>query len=209
MQQTVKERLIEYLKYKNIGQNKFESLAGISNGYISNLKNAPGNAILTKILQCAPDLNRIWLLTGEGEMLNSSEPKPIISTTNGVPYYNVDFALGFDLVQNDQTTNCDYLIDFPPYNKCTCWVNAHGDSMAPTISSGDIVALQKIEDFRYLISGEIYAVVTSNGLRTIKRVDDLGDRICLVPDNKNYREQTIPKEEIIAVFSVKGCVKTY
>ena len=65
----MKQRLIEYLKYKGIGQNRFEKIAGISNGYISNLKKSPGAEILTKILKAAPDLNRVWLLTGEGEML--------------------------------------------------------------------------------------------------------------------------------------------
>ena len=38
MENTAKERLILYLKEKGIGQNKFESIAGISNGYIHNLK---------------------------------------------------------------------------------------------------------------------------------------------------------------------------
>ena len=69
MEETVKQRLVKYLKYKKIGQNKFESIAGISNGYISNLKSAPGVNILTKILTAAPDLNRDWLVEGKGEML--------------------------------------------------------------------------------------------------------------------------------------------
>lgn len=71
METTVKQRLIRYLKHKGIGRNKFEAAAGISAGYITNLKNAPGATILVKILNAAPDLNRQWLLTGEGEMLNT------------------------------------------------------------------------------------------------------------------------------------------
>ena len=69
METTVKERLIKYLKIKKVGQNKFERLAGISNGYISHLKSSPSTEILMKILDAAPDLNQAWLLTGEGEML--------------------------------------------------------------------------------------------------------------------------------------------
>ena len=48
--------------------------------------------------------NEEWLLTGEGEMLNSSkshkeEPSvPVISYTSGRPYYNIDFIGGFDMV---------------------------------------------------------------------------------------------------------------
>ena len=69
METTVKERLIKYLKNRKVGQNKFERMAGISNGYISHLKTSPSIDILMKILDAAPDLNQAWLLTGEGEML--------------------------------------------------------------------------------------------------------------------------------------------
>ena len=160
------------------------------------------------------EINENWLLNGEGEMLaekaNAKKPHTdIIIGTKGIPYYNVDFTLGFDIMENDQTTIPDSYIDFPQYNRCTCWVNAHGDSMAPTISSGDMVALKQLEDFRYLISGEIYAIVTKNGLRTIKRVNDKGNNIQLIPDNKDYQEQFIPKEELLHVFVVKGCMKAY
>jgi len=208
MQQSVKERITIYLKHKGIGQNKFENLAGISNGYISNLKSTPGTTHLTKILNAAPDLNQHWLLTGEGEMLGTNNAIQCCNNT-GVPYYNIDFTLGFDILENDQTVQPEYFINFPPYNKCTCWINARGDSMAPTISAGDIVALQRIEDFHILISGEIYAIVTRNGLRTIKRVNDLGDSLRLIPDNKEYNEQVIQKSEILSVFYVKGNVKAF
>ena len=88
MEKTVKQRLVEYLKFKRIGQNKFESMACISNGYISNLKSAPGAIILTKILNAAPDLNRTWLLTGDGNMLNDTQevhPSPE-KTIDEMPY---------------------------------------------------------------------------------------------------------------------------
>ena len=149
-----------------------------------------------------------WLLTGEGEMREEQITEGA-EHTSGVPYYNVDFTLGFDTLVNDQTAQPDYYVNFPPYNKCTCWINARGDSMSPTISAGDMVALQRIEDFRFLISGEIYAIVTRNGLRTIKRVNDLGDSLRLIPDNKDYEEQIISKSDILGVFYVKGNVKPF
>jgi signal peptidase I len=81
--------------------------------------------------------------------------------------------------------------------------------MYPTIASGDIIAMKRIYDFRYLINGEIYAIVTSNGLRTIKRVRDNGDTITLIPDNKEVDEQTIPKSIITHVFLIKGSLKQF
>ena len=174
-------------------------------------------------------INSGWLLTGEGTMysrkrimqeksesnnLVASETvkeliKPSQNTQNGKPYYNVDFRLGFDIMLNDQTRIPDYLIDFPPYNDCDCWVNAHGDSMSPTISSGDIVALKRIIDFSYLINGEIYAIVTSNGLRTIKRIRDNGETFTLVADNPSVCSQDIPKNIVTHVFHVRGSIKMF
>lgn len=133
----------------------------------------------------------------------------MVSTSEGVPFYNVDFELGFDLMVNDQTAVPEYLINFAPYNKCTAWCTASGNSMLPTISGGDMISLKKIEDFTYLISGEIYALITRNGLRTVKRVKDNGDSFTLIPDNKDYYEQTLPKEEFTHVFQVMGAMKRF
>ena len=77
MEATVKERLIKYLKHKGIGQTKFEMMAGLSRGYISNIKKEPTTSKLLIILNAAPDLNRTWLETGEGPMLNDSDVTPI------------------------------------------------------------------------------------------------------------------------------------
>lgn len=73
MEETVKQRLIKYLKYKGIGQTKFEEVAGLSRGYITNIKKEPSTTKLLMILSAAPDLNKDWLMTGEGEMLLPQE----------------------------------------------------------------------------------------------------------------------------------------
>jgi len=177
------------------------------------------------------DVNRIsdslnvrkgWLLTGEGEMMKAPDelkqqaekdmndkPTRSYDAHVGVPYFNVDFELGFDLMVNDQTDTPSYMINFLPYNHCDAWCDARGNSMSPTISSGDIIALRRIEDFRFLISGEIYAICTVNGLRTIKRVKDNGQTLTLVPDNKEFPEQVIDKKDITHVFQVMGSMKKF
>lgn len=198
------ERIKSVIEKEHLTANKFAKSIGFSQGNLSDILNGkrPVPASLIDAICNTYKVDKQWLLTGE------EAPKQT-ETSCGVPYYNVDFTLGFNLMENDQTTIPDSYIDFPQYNRCTCWVNAHGDSMSPTISSGDMVALKQLEDFRYLISGEIYAIVTKNGLRTIKRVNDKGENVQLIPDNKDYEEQSIPKEELLAVFVVKGCMKAY
>lgn len=158
-----------------------------------------------------------WLVEGEGqkfrlpeEVLETIPARRSYDVRVGVPYYNVDFVMGYELLTNEQGVNPDYMIDFEPYNKCDCWCNARGDSMAPTISNGDAIAIKEVRDPRScLINGEIYAIVTTNDLRTIKRIKDNGDTITLIPDNKDYPEQTIGKEMILKVYRVMGSIKMF
>ncbi|GIZ15544.1 hypothetical protein [Capnocytophaga catalasegens] len=74
MESSVKERIIKFLAYLKIGQNKFEKQIGLSNGYINNVKSI-GSDKLNKILKEYPQLNLEWLITGEGEMLNADKSK--------------------------------------------------------------------------------------------------------------------------------------
>lgn len=165
MENTVKQRLIDYLAFKKIGQNRFEKMAGVSNGYIHNLKNAPKTPILTKILQAAPDLNRVWLLTGEGEMLTTSpasipgvmraselsesppmEPGP--ARPRMLPEVDFEFAAGPQLRINEReaVTRHWYL---PDCTDCEAVVPVVGNSMLPNLPPGCFVALK-----RYNLTGD-------------------------------------------------------
>jgi transcriptional regulator with XRE-family HTH domain len=198
------ERIKSVMNRANERANAFAARLNYNPSNLSGILNGkrPVPASLIDAICNTYNVERKWLITGCEEQ-NQQE------TSCGVPYYNVDFTLGFDIMENDQTRIPDGHMDLPQYNSCTCLVHARGDSMMPTISPGDIIAIKKIEDFRYLISGEIYAIVTKNGLRTIKRVNDKGESIQLIPDNKDYEEQSIPKAELLHVFVVKGCLKAY
>lgn len=169
--------------------------------------------VAEKILNTYPQYQKTWLLTGETPVIkdNSKEIEPVISLNSGTPYYNVDFLGGFDMIFNDQTINPEYYIQFKPYEKATCWCNITGHSMEPEINSGDIIALRRIEDFSFIPYGEIYAIVTKNDMRTVKRIgpSDNPDNYTLIPTNKSpeYGVQELPKAMIIAIFEVMGCMK--
>ena len=59
--------------------------------------------------------------------------------------------------------------------------------------------------------GEVYAIVTTNGMRTIKRLGPSNNTKCytLVPTNKSpeYGIQELPKDMIKHIFQVLGCMK--
>ena len=62
----MKDRLIIFLEYLGIGQNKFAQNVGLSAGYVNNLGENISSRSLNKILNVYPQLNEKWLLTGKG-----------------------------------------------------------------------------------------------------------------------------------------------
>lgn len=207
---STKERIVRYLKFYNIKQGDFCKRIGVAKTYIASIRSSISPDKLSKITQEFPDLNIAWLLTGEGEMLKS-EDKPIISYTEGVPYYDVDFQAGFDIMASPDHDNPEYLIKMPRYDNATLWCNASGDSMEPEINNGDAIALLRIEDFRFLSFDYIYAFVTKNDMRTIKRIGRgaTENSYRLIPTNKAYEEQDLPIDMILQVYRVLGCVKRF
>ena len=146
--------------------------------------------LLMKVIKAFPDINPIWLLTGHESMIKGEKaPNEQISTLapvlaedvinyeNGIPYYNVDFTNGFMGVVEFQNIKPDYYINYPPANNCDFWINATGHSMENIINHGDIVAVKEV-DYTWFPLGEIYAIVTSNGYRLIKRITKSRDSKC-------------------------------
>jgi hypothetical protein len=71
------ERLAMYLQFKNLTPHAFEKRIKLSNGYFSKqLKNngSIGSDILVRIHEQFQDLNLLWLLLGEGQMINENTP---------------------------------------------------------------------------------------------------------------------------------------
>ena len=79
-QNSVKNRLLQFLEYKNISQKRFEEMCGLSNGYVNNIrKSIKLDTYKEKIEPIFPELNKKWLLLGEGEMLiEEDEEEPYL-----------------------------------------------------------------------------------------------------------------------------------
>lgn len=213
-QSGIAKRLSEYIEYDAITTpSQFATKAGIdASGFHKMLKGQLKitTATLKKIAD-AYDLNFEWLKYGKGEMYVENAPVPEISYTDGVPYYDVDFKLGFDELVHPGAPNPECLIRMPGYEKATMWCNASGDSMSPEINNGDIIALQRVEDFSFLPFGDVYGFITTNGMRTIKRLgrSTRDGFYRLIPTNKEYDEQEIPIGKIAMVYRVMGTMKAF
>lgn len=82
METTVKERLIQFIKYKGLRVNAFEKMCGFSGGYVANMRVSMQPDKILNIAQKFPELDTAWLLTGEGNMI-----KGVASTSTTSPSY--------------------------------------------------------------------------------------------------------------------------
>ena len=65
----IKERTYEFIRHKGLTVKSFEEKCDLSNGYVSSMRKGFGKDKLNNVLKEFPELNRDWLLYGEGEML--------------------------------------------------------------------------------------------------------------------------------------------
>lgn len=179
-----------------------------------NVAMSRGSDSLCKAIASKSDnlINLDWLLYGTGSMLNELDSLSAGDDDRWVvPYYDVDFEGGFDLMYDDNNEHPSFYINCRVFGEVDCWCNLTGHSMEPELCHGDVIGLKCINDFTYLTMGEIYAIVTDNGMRTVKRLGTSQVKGCyrLIPTNKKdgYSDQDLPKNRITRVFKVVGCLK--
>lgn len=66
----VKERLREYIKTLNISEREFCRQIGVSSSYVNNIRQSIQPDKMKAIGEKFPELNPMWLLTGDGTMRN-------------------------------------------------------------------------------------------------------------------------------------------
>ena len=79
----INERFEKFFEYKGIKRSEFERRCGLSNGYTRNLRDSPKSEKMKDILNTFPEINPIWLHTGEGEMILPRINSPVEQCVNG------------------------------------------------------------------------------------------------------------------------------
>lgn len=70
---SVKERLLEYIKFKKISARQFSLSLGMSATYVASMRKSIQPDTLNSIAIQYPDLDTGWLMTGEGKMLKNTD----------------------------------------------------------------------------------------------------------------------------------------
>ena len=83
MGDTIKDRTLDFVRYKGITIKSFEEICGLSSGYINSMRKGFGPEKLNNVLKSFPELSREWLLYGEGQMLKTqSNPNQMVLEDN-------------------------------------------------------------------------------------------------------------------------------
>ena len=218
MNEGIIERLEMVLSDMGLTRNAFSKSVGLGASNFN--RKMKGLSPFTKrdfvLISKATGISREWIEFGDGDMMAKhgvtvpqvEEDRP---TVEGKPFYEVDFSLGFNGMYNDEPNIPSKIISVPGYEKADFWCRTSGDSMKPFISNGDIIALKEIDDWQsFLPMNEVYAIMTTNDLRTVKVVRKGSDdeHLTLHAYNEEYEDQEISKSAITKVFKVIGALKT-
>lgn len=101
------DRFLQYLDFKGITENKATVDCGLSKGLIGQAKNGKsdlGNKAIEKVLIFYQDLNKVWLITGEGEMLNSPS-SPELATEHKPTFSSAEILLREMLTEERSRTD--------------------------------------------------------------------------------------------------------
>lgn len=217
METAVKERLIEFIKAKDISIREFERACGLSNGYLKSLRRSPKSEKIADILSAFPDLNRVWLLTGEGSMLTNPEPGTSPPHNAAIPFFDdIQFGCspgGFTGAVEIKKAQAQIIVPGLSADGSTFVVRARGDSMVNaanperSIPNGALVAIRKsyISTPRW---GETYALSTADGC-IIKRIypSDREDYIrCVSFNSEEFPPFELHKSEIYDIGNVVAVI---
>lgn len=163
---------------------------GISKSTLSNW-NKRDSIDYDLVFSKCEQVDKNWLLSGEGEMLKTEKPRlkphdtdsqitsmvtdPAISRytlhtdyfntdRQQIPLYEIDAAAGLTTLFSSQNSQVplDH-ISVPNAPKCDGAIFVRGDSMYPILKSGDIVCYKTIFNIENMIFGEMYLLDIDNG----------------------------------------------
>ena len=213
--ESVKERLISFLKHKKLSQGKFEKMLGTSNGYVTNIRSSIQPDKLERIASEFPELNISWLMIGEelgGPMLKEKKkekPEAPAREEHSLPLIPFEAVAGpGDPVYEDERIEDYYTVS--EFKDSDFLIRVKGDSMTPRYTGGDLLACKKIHitEVYFFQWNRCYVLLTRSQGAMVKRIQPSEKEgwIKCVSDNTKYAPFDVPMEDIVSVALVNGSI---
>jgi phage repressor protein C with HTH and peptisase S24 domain len=199
----------EFCGDKNI---KFAAMLGENANTVNNWVREGynvGRGVASKISDCF-NINTEWLLTGEGEMLNTVINK-LEEDISYIPLLPISAQGGSlnDFVVSVKDADCEKIIS--PIKGAECAVTVSGDSMAPEYPAGSQVLIKRINEKAFIDWGKVYVLDTCNG--TVIKILVPSERegyvkcVSINPDEK-YASFDVAFDDIYGIYRVLLCMST-
>lgn len=210
----LQDRLSEYLELKSLTFKDFERMCGLSNGTAARLRETTRQSTFNRIANSC-DLNIDWLLTGEGEMLNSAYSAGSVADSGipaRIPLIPASaFAGGVEGFAPEAISlrNCESVVS--PVAGAEYAIPITGDSMEPDYADGSIAYIRRINEVAFIPWGHTVVLDTENGA-FIKRIypdDSMEDYVWARSINPAYPPMHIPKKSIFRIFRVLGTSRIF
>lgn len=154
--------------------------------------------------------------SGSKEIIPLGKHLPVtgdLSDWQGLPMYNVPITASFvETYRDDNFYVPQYYLWDPRFRDCDFGAIITGDSMYSEIRHGDFVPCKEVTDRNFIVFGEIYYVVATNGLETCKYLNAHPtdpDCFMLVPRNEKISPSPLPKNMISKLYRVRGIIRSY
>lgn len=183
------ERLDQVIQWAGLSTHAFAMYIGMkrSENLYRIIRNKENLSIklAMQIINTFPEINRNWLIHGEGEMLIKTER----ATNATIPLYE------------DINIEPIYSISLPNIKDVDFAMTANDGAMEPTIGFGSTILIKK-KSTSEIVYGRLYYVETNELklARAIRKCDTDDTMVTLVPINiKEYDSMTIEKAKITAL----------
>ena len=219
------ERIKQLMKAMGLKQAAFAERIGIDASNFSKHLNGKlplSDNLLNKIV-VELGASKEWLLTGEGDMWQNRVQVGLLptvtvpaeglvmtgNTPSGARVYDLDVTAGG--VARERMFADEQIIgtiNMPAIHPDCCVVRVSGDSMAPVIGNGDLIAVREVRNTNLIFWGQIYVVVLDDYrmVKYIRRHPD-SSQVILRSENSNYDDIEIPKSEIRDLFLVENIIR--
>lgn len=193
---------------------KYSDTRGIKTANIMRERNGVSKTMLDSICSAYPEINRAWLLTGEGEpFLTGMDPRAVTAegARDAIRFWTDISATGGGLVSFEDLNTSEHKVinlDIPEFSSCTDAVSLYGDSMEPRFCSGDIILLERWKE-SYLEYGNTYLVISASGHRMVKilRRSEQDGMVRCCSLNAQYDDFEIPTKDILNLYLVRGKIQ--
>ena len=215
------DRIYKIIDFKGVSVNEFSKKIDVSNGYLAKQRTAKANVgshIIEKIVRCNPDINLIWLITGEGSMLKNDTlyniPNKVIAhrADKGIPLVEARTIGDFGKEQfSIKASDVKEYYVIPKFKDCKIdfMIEIAGDSMYPKYASGDVVACTIIKENSFVQWGKVYVIGTQGQGILIKRVyqSAANDSVECRSDNEIYPPFEVQRKEMTGLALIVGAIR--